>query len=140
MSKYFIFFILIMVLSCKHQHHNHNHHSQEAEESRSPLYNEVMTIHDAVMPEMSTIHNLKKELKAAELPGNKGIILNKIKALNEADEAMMSWMAEFKSPEDHSKAEEYLKAEKVKIQAVSDQMHSAIETATVLLDSLKNIK
>lgn len=140
MNQYFILFILIMAISCKHQNHDHSHHSQEAEESRSPLYNEVMAIHDAVMPEMSTIHNLKKKLKAAELPETKEIILSKIKALNEADEAMMSWMAEFKSPEDHSKAEEHLKAEKVKIQAVSDQMYSAIETATVLLDSLKNIK
>lgn len=97
-----------------------------------------MAIHDAVMPEMTTIHKLKKELKAIENPGAKSIILDNIKDLNDADEAMMTWMADFKVPDDKSQEESYLQAEKVKIQAVSDQMYGAMKTAATLIDSLKS--
>lgn len=125
-----------IMISCKHQHHDHAHNNT----AKSPLYDEVMEVHDAVMPEMSTIHKLKKELKAIENPDTKSIILTKIKELNDADEAMMTWMADFKNPEDPATATPYLTAEKAKIQGVSDQMYAAIATATTLLDSLKNIQ
>ncbi|MBK9583926.1 MAG: hypothetical protein IPO48_19160 [Saprospiraceae bacterium] len=46
--------LLFVDLVCKHQHG----------QSESPLYKDVMAIHDKVMPEMGKIHSLKKQLKA----------------------------------------------------------------------------
>lgn len=110
------------------------------ENKENPLYTEVMAIHDKVMPEMSTIHALKRDLKAIEKPESKDIIIKNIIALDNADEAMMSWMADFKVPEDKSKEVEYLNNEKKAIQIVSDQMYGAINQAQLLLDSLKTLK
>ena len=121
---------LFLVISCKHQHG----------ESTSPLYKEVMAIHDAVMPEMATIHQLKKELKAIKTPASNDIILDQIKSLDDSDEAMMSWMAAFKIPEDKTKEIPYLESEKVKIQQVSDKMFAAMKAAASTIDSLKSIK
>jgi hypothetical protein len=135
--------ILFTVASCKqnHDHHHHDHHEHNATaQAESPLYKEVMAIHDAVMPEMTTIHNLKKALKAAQDDSNTKIVLDHIKKLNDADEAMMSWMAAFKTPEDSTAAKSYLKAEKVKIQAVSDLMANSILSSNQLLDSLNMVK
>ncbi|HRG41532.1 MAG TPA: hypothetical protein PLC27_09020 [Saprospiraceae bacterium] len=119
----------LSIWSCKHQHG----------QSESPLYKDVMAIHDKVMPEMSKIHSLKKQLKAIEVPQANEIILDHVKELNDADEAMMTWMADFKVPEDQAQHDEYLKAEKVKIQQVSDQMYGAMDKASKLIDSLTTL-
>lgn len=138
-----IFCILLCIISCK-QNHDHHHHDQHAHntsvDAESPLYKEVMAIHDAVMPEMTTIHNLKKALKAAKDDSNNEIVLDHIKMLDDADEAMMTWMADFKTPEDTTAAKVYLNAEKVKIQAVSDLMAKSILSSNKLLDSLNMVK
>jgi hypothetical protein len=89
--------ILVVFIGCKHNHDHHDHQNHQTNETESPLYKEVMAIHDAVMPEITTIHNLKKALKAAQDDSNKEMVLAHIIKLNEADEAMMSWMAAFKS-------------------------------------------
>lgn len=119
----------LSIWSCKHQHG----------QSESPLYKDVMAIHDKVMPEMGKIHSLKKQLKAIEVPQANEIILDHVKDLNDADEAMMTWMADFKVPEDQAQHDEYLKAEKVKIQQVSDQMYGAMDKASKLIDSLTTL-
>ena len=92
-------------------------------------YDEVMIIHDEVMPEMSTIHRLKKQIRKLESLDSLDLAL--IKELEDADEAMMSWMAAFKPNKDGSKEEQlkYLNAEKDNIASVSEQMKSVIEKA-----------
>ena len=124
---------LLLIFACKEK-------PTEVVKKNSPLYDEVMAIHDKVMPEMSTIHSLKRELKSIEKPETRDVIIKKIIALDNADEAMMSWMADFKVPEDHDKEAEYLNNEKEAIQMVSDQMYSSIRQAQILLDSLKVVK
>ena len=114
-----------------------NEKQKAAKTVQTPLYEEVMAIHDQVMPEMTTIHNLKKDLKAMEKPEIKDIILNEIKELNDADEAMMSWMAAFKVPEDKTQEEAYLLLEKEKIKQVSDIMYSSMDRAKKMIDSLQ---
>ena len=99
------------------------------------LYTEVMEIHDKVMPEMGTIHRLKKQLKAIDTTLVKSptysIILDQLASLEKADESMMSWMAEFSNPtEDTNEIEalDYLEKEKIRISAVRDQMHESIDS------------
>jgi hypothetical protein len=132
--------ILVVFIGCKHNHDHHDHQNHQTNETESPLYKEVMAIHDAVMPEMTTIHNLKKALKAAQDDSNKEMVLAHIIKLNEADEAMMSWMAAFKTPQDTATIDTYLNDEKIKIQAVSDLMLNSILSSNKLLDSLNTVK
>jgi len=127
--RFFIAFLLLS--SCKE--------NAKIENQESPLYKEVMEIHDAVMPEMSTIHTIKKDLKAIETPGTKDLILKNVKALDDADEAMMTWMAEFKLPDDKSGEAAYLESEKIKISKVSDAMYVSIKNGKQVLDSLKTL-
>lgn len=101
------------------------------------LYDEVMSVHDSIMPEINTIHGLKRDLKAIQNPEAHTIILDKVKILDEADEAMMSWMAAFKVPAEAGAEKKYLEDEKIKIQNVSNSMRFAISSAQQLLDSLK---
>ncbi|MFZ1525359.1 MAG: hypothetical protein WAT22_11125 [Saprospiraceae bacterium] len=124
---------LLLIFACKEK-------QTDIVINNSPLYDKVMAIHDKVMPEMTTIHALKRDLKAIEKPETKDIIIKNIIALDNADEAMMSWMADFKVPEDKSQEAEYLKKEKEVIQSVSDQMYASIHQAQKLLDSLKTLK
>ncbi len=122
--------LLLIFYSCKEK-------QKATETAQNPLHEEVMAIHDQVMPEMTTIHNLKKDLKAIEKPETKEIILNQIKELNDADEAMMAWMAAFKVPEDKTLEGAYLLLEKEKIKQVSDMMYSSMDRAKKMIDSLQ---
>lgn len=130
-------------------------------EEQKVLFDEVMVIHDEVMPEMQTINELSKALdsKLAEIRQDSMSIdsdmLKKISenknALKEADDAMMTWMREFadkmappseekyqpyldKKEMTHEAYLEFLAAEKVKIAAVKEAMLSSIENAKQLLE------
>jgi len=129
-----LFIILLFVFQSCHQQVKNN------EQKNNPLYDQVMAIHDSVMPEMSTIHSLKRDLKAIENADKKDLVYKRIKDLDEADEAMMSWMASFKVPDDTSVVESYLRGEKEKISGISNLMFQSINDARSLLDSLQTQK
>lgn len=133
----FIFFMLSIFLSTACQQQN---------SARDKMYTEIMKIHDDVMPEMSTIHRLRKNLKKIDTTlvktPNYPTILNHLSALEKADEGMMSWMAEFSNPT--SDAEEatalnYLENEKIKITAVREQMLKSIADAEEVLEKTETI-
>jgi len=63
--------------------------------------------------------------------------LAQVKGLNDADEAMMTWMAAFKVPEDKTQEEAYLLLEKEKIKQVSVLMYASMESAKKMIDSLQ---
>ncbi len=113
--------------------------------AREKLYIEVMEIHDEVMPEMSTIHRLKKQLKAIDTTivksPNYPTILTHLNLLEKADEGMMGWMAEFDNPTpdaEEAVALKYLEKEKIKISEVRDQMRESIASAKTILLEAKN--
>ena len=104
------------------------------------LYDEVIDIHDEVMPKMNDLMQAKGALQEkldtlkANDPNNVAIpeLVESIKSLADADEAMMDWMRNFKPQDDvndHNVALNYYKEEKEKIQAVKDQMLTALEEA-----------
>jgi len=99
------------------------------------LYDEVMVIHDEVMPEMGTIHNLKKKLKKVlkdpEAEFDAKMINEQITALDYADDSMMDWMHQFKVPKDASEEEQlvYLEDQKQKMTKVNLEMKSIIKNA-----------
>ncbi len=96
------------------------------------LYDKVMEVHDEVMPKMSDINKLKKRIRKLETDDPTALTL--LKDLDDADEGMMSWMADFqkyKTLKDSSKTAKltYLNSEKVRIQNVSDMMKQSISAA-----------
>jgi hypothetical protein len=127
----FLFLFIIAVSGCKHKHGH-----PEPNET-IPLYDTVMQIHDAVMPETATIHKIRKALKETKTDGDRSVILSQIQYLDEAEEAMMSWMAEFNVPEDKNQQTTYLNNERIKIQKVSDMMYDAIRKGRMVLDSIQ---
>jgi len=99
------------------------------------LYDEVMVIHDEVMPEMGTIHKLKKQLKAVLKDGagnfDAKLVNDQIEALDYADDAMMDWMHQFKVPKETTDQEkiDYLKDQKNKMTKVNIDMKAIITSA-----------
>ena len=98
------------------------------------LHTEIMVVHDEVMPEMSTIHRIKKKLKNLDTTGEE--IDQLVTNLDDADEAMMSWMADYDRPDgSDSLSLAYLRMEKEKISDVSRKMKSAIREGNEFLQN-----
>jgi hypothetical protein len=106
------------------------------EDTNQALYNQVMDVHDEVMPQMDNIMKLKRELQekisaGASLPEEQRQALEqKIQQLDSAGRSMMDWMAEFK-PEDYQGEElrEYLESEMERVKKVRESMLEAIDQA-----------
>lgn len=90
-------------------------------------HDEIMVIHDEVMPLMKDIYQLKKELKKAP---EEEAVQNLIKSLEDADEAMMDWMAGYDKPstsDNNYKA--YLDQQMVDVKEMQEVMLSSIDNA-----------
>ncbi len=101
------------------------------------LYDEVIRIHDEVMPEISTINKLRRKIKKQE--SQDSISQSLITRLQQADDGMMDWMSDFqvyKSYKDSTKESKlkYLESEKIKITKVSDDMYASIKSAKEFLN------
>jgi hypothetical protein len=145
-------FILILsavlsltIVSCQksHDHEGHESHDAEAQDNteisaNEVLYNEVMKIHDEVMPKMDDIHKLKMSIrekleKNPNLPQTDRIKLDAMYAkLDSANDGMMIWMREFRPLPDSTgeeKAKLYLESEMERVKKVRQNMLNAIEAA-----------
>lgn len=113
---------------------------QETDKNKA-LENEVMEVHDEVMPEMDNVMKLKKELKEKldEADSSRAKrIKEAINELEKADEGMMNWMREYDSPAgslSEEEAKQYLQQEKEKITKVKEQMKASQTLARALLES-----
>lgn len=137
----FVFMLTFSIVFISCQNKTKEVQTEQTAGSENPLYQEVMAIHDAVMPEMGTIHAYKKELKILKNSfSNENKILDAIQLLNQADDGMMDWMAAFKVPVNKDSVQIYLEQEKIKIQKVSDDMYASMSSAKILIDSLKKIQ
>lgn len=113
------------------------------------LANEVMDIHDEVMPKMAEVNRFgrtlrsyyedNKETISADLDGQMELIQRELDA---ADDGMMGWMANYqalstlKETMDHQAIMDYLSKEKEEISKVKDQINTSIEKAKKLIESL----
>lgn len=108
------------------------------------LYNEVMKIHDDVMPKMQDISKLRRELrKRIPVVQDSSVVYSDILYLNKADDAMMDWMAKFSEEYMTIQKKEdkisFLKKEKQAIEHVRDIMLESIAKSQRRLDSLNNL-
>lgn len=99
------------------------------------LYNEVMEVHDAVMPGMDEIYRLKQSLRSrldVASADEKLRIEQVVQKLDSADDGMMDWMHKFQPLPDslgEEKARAYLENEMTRIKKVKADMERAIELA-----------
>ncbi len=101
------------------------------------LYDEVIAVHDEIMPKLEDMMNLKGDLqekvdllKQDDQQSEKVAEMDlAIKNLEGADEAMMNWMRNFKPQRDnvsHDEVVEYYTKQKVSIDSVKMLMENAM--------------
>ena len=116
--------------------------NNEQEYILKKLHNDVMQIHDDVMPKMSEIGRLKRQLKDFQKEGKHSEKADSIQLfiyqLQEADESMMNWMGDFKKPDysNFENAQTIYAKEKVKITNVKNTMESTIRKAQAFISLL----
>ena len=129
MKKFSYIFLFVMMLfsSCENKD----------KIAMQQLFDQVMKVHDEVMPKMDDIHDAKKALKEKLSTADSTLVFSSIKELDNADEAMMVWMQEFNSSYETMPVEEqkkYLNTEMEKINKVKEIMLAAIDNAQKIID------
>ncbi len=116
---------------------------QSSEEKQlEELQQQVIAIHDEIMPQMSTMIDLKEELtlknqqlqQSGSEDAQDQVIVNEmiITNLDQAHESMMAWMRQFKKVESGADTEsnrKYLHDQLEKIESVQEQMDHAMASA-----------
>lgn len=141
MKLTYIISILALALASCNQSGKHEHHTSDSGNGDNPnaaLYDQVMDIHDEIMPRVEDIYQLKKQLQekvssTTNLDANTKLELEQvIVQLDSADHSMMDWMHTFRPlPDsvDQEKARAYLESEIEKIKKVRELMNESIEKA-----------
>ena len=123
------------------EHEGHDAHAEDEVEATSgnqELYNEVMKIHNEVMPKMEDIHRAKQELqeKIQKTPrlseADRIKLVAMIAKLDSAGEGMMVWMRQFSPLPDslgEEKARSYLEQEMERVKKVRANILEALEEA-----------
>ncbi|MDQ2656750.1 MAG: hypothetical protein M3Y60_04955 [Bacteroidota bacterium] len=125
--------LLLGAVACQ-QKHDHAHDDVEDGPNKA-LYDEVMDVHNEVMPRMDDLYKAKTTLQTRlAMPGlgekEKEDISSKIARLDSASEGMMVWMRQFEPLADsvgEEKARTYLEAELVKVKKVREDIQEALE-------------
>ena len=123
MNRILLLLFLASFISC-------NNTAGSSSESKA-LYDQVMVIHDEVMPEMKTIRQLSKKLKKIEGQESNTEIITSLKSLDDAHESMMAWMAQFDMPDNISSEEEikYLNDQLISVKVMSDGIYETLAKA-----------
>lgn len=130
--------IMVFIAGCTTKKNNGEHSHDEHDSANQALYDEVMKVHDEVMPKMNDIYKLKEQLKK-EIANAPGLVEGKrkeiesaIRQLDSASEGMMVWMRNFNPLPDslgEEKARKYLEEQKAKVNKVKEDMLQAIDEA-----------
>jgi len=133
--------LVLILIGCNGKTNNGQDSQNGNDSGNQALYDEVMKVHDEVMPKMNDIYKLKEELKK-DIANTSDLVEKKRKEiesaivqLDAASESMMDWMRNFNPLPDslgEEKARLYLEEQKVKVVKVKDAMLQAIEEAKEL--------
>jgi hypothetical protein len=140
--------ILIALAGCQNgaaTQEESSKHTEEQLAQQEQKRQEIMAVHDAVMPEMSTLNRLSRTLKPLVQQDlsedEKEVLFDVLKRLEQADEGMMTWMGEFRNNLDplrdtmsHEAVMNYLQAEELKIAEVDQQIRSSMQAARELVE------
>lgn len=119
------------------------------ERTERAMHDEIMDIHDEVMPKMDLLMRLKGELnekldsvrELSVIPEQAVEVLeSNISSLENADQSMMNWMRQWNPPSDsvsHAEVMEYFKDQQVAVKEMRDIMLNSIEEAKTVLNSME---
>lgn len=139
----FLFISLLFISACggkggEHSSHGDTDSDSEDNNPNTALYNQVMEVHDEIMPKSDEIYRLKKQIQE-KIAASPDMVLEKkqqleqvISNLDSASNAMMDWMHKFNPlPDsvDQEQARAYLESEMEKIKKVRDLTYDALEKA-----------
>ncbi len=139
----FLFISLLFISACggkgrEHSGHGDTDSDSEDNNPNTALYNQVMEVHDEIMPKSDEIYRLKKQIQE-KIAASPDMVLEKkqqleqvISNLDSASNAMMDWMHKFNPlPDsvDQEQARAYLESEMEKIKKVRDLTYDALEKA-----------
>jgi len=101
------------------------------------VYEQVMEIHDEVMPKMNDIYKMRKSLQDSiantpDMPeGRKKEFEQKILRLDSAGNSMMVWMREFNPPDQKDEAafKKYMEIELFKLKKMKEEVMNALKAA-----------
>jgi Mg2+ and Co2+ transporter CorA len=106
------------------------------EDANQALYDQVMDIHDEVMPKMDDLYKLKKQLQdsiaktPAMVEDTKKELEQTIQQLDSASNSMMVWMRQFNPPTDSASQEalrEYLEAQLEMVRKMRENVLEALD-------------
>lgn len=126
--KYFVAICVLILAGCG------------GEDKNKLLYNEVMDIHDEVMPRMEDLYNLKKDIEeklkdpGALAEGQEEKLRKRLAQIDSVSKLMMTWMHEFNPPPDtadKTQTQAYLESELERIKVVKQAMMETIEGDSV---------
>ncbi len=134
-----LFLTLFLYTSCGKSKNLETHTVESSVNNpNQALYDQVMDVHNEVMPKSDQLYQLKKELqdKIAQTPAlsqdKKKQLHQIISELDSADRSMMDWMHKFKPLPDSANQEsarEYLENEMEKIKKVRDLINGSLQKA-----------
>lgn len=136
---------ILSMMSCSRSsdHSGMNHDAEQTQEEgpNQALYNQMMDVHDEVMPKMDDIMKLKRQLQE-QISNTPNMVTERkqelervISNLDSASNSMMNWMHrihEFNplaDSVDQEKAREYLESEMEEIKKVKELIDESIEKA-----------
>ena len=139
----FVIFLCAALMGC----------GSDDKELETKLHEEVMVVHNEVMPKMGEASRLKRQLATFkqtvpdENAALKDSLINTILLLAKSEDMMSDWMANYKYPNPAAKHEDlvmYLKAQKDSIKQVSDALYMSLAVAKGFLkempDSIKGVE
>lgn len=140
-NLFYLFVLALAIVSCQKSEHAHHDDGDGTEpdsvSANTILYNQVMDIHDEVMPKMEDLYNMKKDLeeklKANPGPDVKADLESRLVEVDSASKMMMDWMHEFNPPADTADQEQtraYLEAEMEKVKRVKETILTVLEGDT----------
>jgi len=147
-------FGILTMISCKkdskaNEHEGHDmsgtEHVSTIDSTQPPLFNEIMAIHDQIMPKMNDIETLKQEIRM-RMDSIDAInsdseyrkqFRHALAELNRADNMMSDWMSKFKENYDTIKVDaaknNFLESERAKIEGVKITMNESINVAKLTI-------
>lgn len=142
MKSVFLLVALVVIAACGGSGESSTQDEQQDElQSWQVLEQEVMEIHDEVMPKMGDMNNMRKKLleinASRELADStRAAVIKTIQDLETADSLMWQWMYDYSRPSGDSPADalQYLEKEKVRVTRVKDAINSSMAEASKLIE------
>ncbi|MBX2901526.1 MAG: hypothetical protein KF775_17880 [Cyclobacteriaceae bacterium] len=138
MKSTFVLILFLMLSSACTQQQQASVATEETDNPNQVLYDQVMDVHDEVMPKMDEIMKLKRQLKE-QIANTPDMVVERkqqlekiISNLDSASTAMMNWMHKFNplpDTADQEKARAYLEVEMERIRSVKNLMLESIDKA-----------